>query len=91
MKVLMFICLPPGIQDIGDLASSAEHTPRYPTQTIVDCQSYIQAWLGARGLGSPKDNPVPPPPLARGGWSDLSLACIIVLLIQLPAFESAYF
>ncbi len=37
---IMFMCLPPGIQDVGDFVSSVEHKRRYLTQTVAVCQSY---------------------------------------------------
>ncbi len=36
----MFICLPQGIQDVGDFVSSVEHNEDFFTQTVAVCQSY---------------------------------------------------
>ncbi len=42
---LMFICLPKGIQDVGDFVSSVEHKWRFLTQTVAVCQSYnVSQW-----------------------------------------------
>ncbi len=41
----MFICLPQGIQDVGDFVSSVEHKRRFLTQTVAVCQSYnVSKW-----------------------------------------------
>ncbi len=37
---VIFICLPQGIQDVGDFVSSVEHKQRCLTQTVAVCQSY---------------------------------------------------
>ncbi len=39
-KNVMFICLPPGHQDVGDFVSSVEHKQRILTQTVAVWQSY---------------------------------------------------
>ncbi len=36
----MFICLPQGIQDVGDFGYSVECKQRFWTQTVAVCQSY---------------------------------------------------
>ncbi len=46
----MFICLPQGIQDVGDFVSSVEHKQRYLTQTVA--VSHIMAVNGTHGFES---------------------------------------